>query len=91
MGDRAAVRRVTWPEVLAAVQGDAERFAVTSRLREGGFSADSFARLIDARVTVAEALVRVEDQLEERRGSVAARERSRVQAVRRRLELELWP
>lgn len=90
MGDRAAVRRVTWPEVLAAVQGDAERFAVTSRLREGGFSADSFARLIDARVTVTEALVRVEDQLEGRRGE-AARERSRVQAVRRRLELELWP
>lgn len=78
------MRRVTWPEVLAAVQGDAERLAVTSRLREGGFSADSFARLIDARVTVAEALVRVE-------GSVAARERSRVQAVRRRLERELWP
>ena len=85
-----AVRRVTWPEVLAAVQGDAERLAVTSRLREGGFSADSFARLIDARVTVTEALVRVEDQLEGRRGE-AARERSRVQAVRRRLELELWP
>lgn len=84
------VGRVRWPEVLRVVQGDAERLAVASALRDSGFSADSFATRIAARRSVCEALVRVEDRLEMRRGMGARLERLEVQRVRRRLELEVW-
>lgn len=84
------MKRVTWPEVLRAVQGDDNRSWLATQVRTGGFSADSFGRLIGARRVVCEALVGVEDRLE-LKGSRAKVERLAVRAVRRRLELELWP
>lgn len=83
--------RVTWPEVLRVVQGDENRFAVATAIRTSGFSADSFATRIEARRSVCEALVGVEDRLELRRGVRGLTERLAVRAVRRRLECELWP
>lgn len=94
--------RVSWPEVLRVLVGDAERSAAVARLTASGFSADSFGSLRRARETVAESLVRVEDALELdaaaaggagrgiRRDRLPER-RHAVRAIRRRLELEVWP
>lgn len=91
-----AKKRVSWPDVLRAVQDEKRRFIVSYALRSSGFDADSFGHKREARVTAAEALVRLEDALEDqasnrRKHNPARDEASRIREVRRRLELELWP
>lgn len=58
--------------------------------RAGGFTPDDF-RLLPAKARMAEALTRVEDWLEFRRGSRAVVEAERTREVRRRLECEVEP
>jgi hypothetical protein len=82
--------RVCWPDVLRVVQGDETRSYALTRFRHSGFDADSFARLIAARVAAVDALTRTEDWLESK-GPRTERERLAIRDVRRRLEVELWP
>lgn len=85
-------RAIGWSEVVAFVPDDGPpRALVVGALRSGGFSPDAFAHGRTAREAVLEGLVRAEDLLELTRGPLAAAHWGRVRAVRRRLELELWP
>ena len=83
-------RAVAWPEVLRCLSADETRSCVVQRLRQAGFTADDFASQRKARECVADALTAVEDRAETRRPKAQA-ERTAIRAVRRRLELELWP
>jgi hypothetical protein len=85
------MKAVTWPQVLRVLPDDETRSYAVRRLRDAGFSADSFASKTKARETVAEVLTRIEDRLEGERGSTKATARSKIQKVRRSLENELWP
>jgi hypothetical protein len=79
------MNRVTWPEVLRALDRDETRSMALNQFRTSGFNADSFRRLIDARRCLARALTAAEDwvELEHPRWG-----RTGIRAVRRRLELE---
>lgn len=83
--------KVTWPDVVKALQDDESRRFVMSRYNASGWCPDDFARRVEARSVLADALSRTEDILETKRGSNAATERLRIRTVRRRLELELYP
>jgi hypothetical protein len=80
-----------WPDVVRVLQDAETRSYAVNALRDAGFSPDSFESQRKARETVAEALVRLEDQAELCRGSLAARRREAIRQIRRALELELWP
>ena len=81
--------RLGWPDVLRVLQSDETRSCVLQWLREACcFSAERWHAL-DRRF-VAIALGRAEDRLE-LRGGAARGERDAIRAIRRRLELELWP
>lgn len=81
----AAGRPIEWRDVLGCLPTDETRSYVTGRLREAGFSVDSFKRVRGARETVADALTRIED-----RGELSGTRRDALKSVRRRLEWELW-
>ncbi len=83
--------RFGWREVLGAVQDSAARSGLVGSLRDAGFTADDFASVNKARDIVCTWLSRYEDSLEGVQGRLRAEERARVRAVRRRLELELFP
>jgi hypothetical protein len=88
--------RLAWPDVLRAVQGDEARSRLLGLYRAAGFTPDDFGGGGSrgnraAREALSDALVRTEDMLEGRHGRLAADERARVRALRRRLEGELWP
>ena len=81
-----------WPDVLRALSDASARSAVLDAYRSAGFSPDDFGRLRAAREVMAGALSRAEDGIELRRQSPQRdRERAAVRAVRRQLEVELWP
>ena len=83
---------VTWPEVLRALSEDETRSYAIARVREAGFSGDSFRHDRKAREAVADALTRTEDWIEARRtGSRLAAQRDGIRAIRRAIELEVWP
>lgn len=84
---KTAQKRVSWPDVLRVLPDGETRSWLTRRLRDAGFSPDSFASQAKARATVADALTRIEDRLDAKphRGRLA------IQAIRRVLELEIWP
>ena len=88
---RRAQARSVGPDVLRALSTDEARSYAMGRFRDPCFSPDSFATRIEARATVAAGLTRTEDWLELKRGSNNVACRASVAAVRRRLELELWP
>lgn len=88
---RRAGTRLGWPDILAAVQDAAERSALVTAIRDAGFSIDDFANVNKPREIACSWLTLYEDRLEVVRGGVAASERARCRAVRRRLELELFP
>ena len=86
---------IAWPDVLQAMPEDETRSYAFRRVRDAGFSAVSFglktnARWRRAREATADALTRTEDWLELTHPRRAA-DRAALQAVRRRLEWELWP
>lgn len=83
--------RVTWPDVLAAVQDDETRSGIVRRLGDAGFLVDAFANQRTARIIVCERLVAYEDRLEAASGARLAPRGLAVRTLRRRLELELWP
>ena len=78
-----------WPEVLRALSGDGARNLAIGRYRVAGFTGDDFARSRLAREAMTDALTRAEDWLEYE--GPRSPDRSAIQAVRRRLEWELWP
>jgi hypothetical protein len=67
---------------------DETRSYALSGFRQAGFSADDFGHLRKARENMAEMLTLAEDMVESRH---PRRDRSAMRALRRRLELELWP
>ena len=91
--------RVEWQDVLRAMPRTETRNLVLGMFKDGGFSADSFsnartgaggAKCREARIAMADALTAAEDWIE----TVHPRweeDRKLLRAVRRRLELELWP
>jgi hypothetical protein len=82
--------RLTWPAVLRCLGGPKTRERACSLFAAAGFTPDHFMAKRAAREAMAGVLSRVEDWLElERPG--ARQDRSEIRAVRRRLELELWP
>ena len=85
---RGVGARLGWRDVLGAIQDGAERSGLVTLLRDAGFSVDDFANVNKPRVIVCTWLSRYEDRLEVRKGSLAAAERARCKAVRRRLEVE---
>jgi len=84
------MRDVMWPEVLRCLQDDETRSYAIGAFRSGGFDADSFATKTRTREGLCEALVQAEDRLEQLYPGRKT-ERQAIQAVRRRLEIELWP
>ena len=94
---RTAGTRVTWPDVLAVVQGDETRSRCLLRYRLAGFTPDDFGRSRLAREAMSDALTRTEDLLEyqavdrPRRAHLYDAERAAIRNVRRRLEREVWP
>lgn len=88
-----ARKRLEWREAIYPLSTDETRSYVVGQLSGAGFSVESFAHKTEARQVVADALTRIEDDLEPRAraGSKAAEMRDAVRLVRRRLELELWP
>jgi hypothetical protein len=79
-----------WPDVLRCLQTDAARSYVLNLYRASGFSAESWNQRA-ARVRIANLLTALEDRLERARARADASDRVATRAVRRRLELELWP
>lgn len=89
-----------WSDVVAVLFDDTARFQVLAKLRDKGFTADSFATKRMARAIVADALSRLEDGLElaaidaggDGRGLRRKRlteQREALAVVRRQLEGEL--
>jgi hypothetical protein len=87
----ARCERVAWPDVLRAVQSAKARERALVRYRTAGFTPDDFAAKRAAREAMADALTRTEDDLELNPGRDAQATRAAIRAVRRRLEVELWP
>jgi hypothetical protein len=87
----AAERPVTWPDVLRVIQEEPTRSTALARFRAAEFKADDFATRRNARESILEGLVSAEDALESARGEGATAARRAIRAVRRRLEVELWP
>lgn len=77
---------VTWPDVARVLHRESTRDAALGRYRAAGWTPDDFASKRKAREAMANALTRVEDQLE-----LSTASRDAVRDVRRRLEWELWP
>lgn len=88
---RRAGTRLGWREVLGAIQDTWARSGLVAALGHAGFSVDDFANVNKPREIACTWLSRYEDALEASRGKMAAEERARCKAVRRRLELELFP
>jgi hypothetical protein len=86
----SAWRPIGWRDVLGAVQRDETRSWLTDRFRDSGFTADSFASQRKAREAVADCLTRLEDWIGNEHPGWKA-DLAGIKAVRRRLELELWP
>lgn len=87
---KTAAKAVTWPEVLRALPDDQSRSLALKGFRDRGFTAESFASQTEVREVLVEDLVKLEDAYEFRRGKFAAVSAD-VKALRRRLELELYP
>lgn len=81
---------LTWPDVLRCLQTDAARSYVLSLYRASSFSAESW-NLRAARERIADLLTALEDRLERARARADVADRVASRALRRRLELELWP
>jgi hypothetical protein len=80
--------RFGWPDVLRAIPDDEGRQTLVSGLRAVGCTPDTFSGIRAARVAVLEALVRIEDRHELSRRRV---DLSELRALRRSLEMGLWP
>jgi len=80
---------IAWSDVLRAVESDETRQRIVERYRSAGFTLDQFATVRRAREAMSDAITRAEDWLELEKPT--AGDRTRLKAVRRRLEWELWP
>jgi hypothetical protein len=87
---RPGKRAVTWTDVLRVAQDGEARSLVVQAYRAAGFAPDDFAGGRLAREFVANALTRLEDSLEHKRGARNEERRAEAAKVRRALELELW-
>lgn len=92
-GASSAVGRIaTWPDVVRAVPDPSTRSRLASAIREAGFSLDSLPTRSAARGALADALTREEDRIELRRSCPAQRaELDALRALRRAIEVEVWP
>ncbi len=82
------MKRLEYREVVRVLGTDENRTFALSLYREAGFTGDCFATKTAARVSLAEALIALEDRLEPGRRQT---DREAIRGVRRRLEVELWP
>jgi hypothetical protein len=89
-----------WRELLRGLPAGKTRLEVLGRFKAAGFTADQFemasvgrgaATRRGARIAMADALTRVEDQLELRSGGRPSRLREALKGLRRRLEWEVFP
>jgi hypothetical protein len=87
---RPGKRAVAWVDVLRVAADGEARALVVQAYRGAGFNPDDFAHGREAREYVANALTRLEDCLEHKRGDRNAERRAEAAKVRRALELELW-
>jgi hypothetical protein len=81
---------VTWREVSQVLQDERTRSLVTGQIKLAGFTLDHLASLKTARICLAAALTAAED-LYETEHPKRTTDRGAIAALRRRLELELWP
>jgi hypothetical protein len=88
---RAPGPPIGWPDVLRVIPDEPTRSTALSRFRAAGFKPDEFAHHRNVRESVLEGHVSAEDALEAIRGEGATASRRAIKAVRRRLEVELWP
>jgi hypothetical protein len=78
-----------WRAVSRRLSGTKARGDVLREYRAAGFGPDDF-HLRQARIALADALTRAEDQLELESAGRQTRERTQLKALRRELEAELW-
>lgn len=84
-----SAERVSWREVVRVLQHDEARSLVMRLFNDSGYGPDDFASKPAARRSLADALSKAEDMLETLGGGARAH-RLEVQAIRRRLEREMW-
>jgi hypothetical protein len=81
--------RVTWQEVVQAIQHDGARSATMTKYREAGFTPDDFNRSRKAREMASDSITSAEDWMEYEHPRLMT-ERSVMRDVRRWLEWETW-
>ena len=82
---------IAWSDVLRVIQDEPTRSRALARFRAAEYKADEFATRRNVRESILEGLVSAEDALEMSPGAGATASRRAIKAVRRRLEVELWP
>ncbi len=87
---RAVERPIAWGMLLGAIEDEKTRAAFSCQFRAAGFTPDDFGHKRPSRLAALEAFVAAEDAFELAH-PFKRRERAAMQAVRRRLEREVWP